>query len=53
LAADAVRRFVSRLINHQLFPEFCAEAENGFVARENCFVARAGRNIAKKPNYFK
>jgi hypothetical protein len=30
--------------NQTLFPDVCAEAQNGFVALENCFVARARRN---------
>jgi hypothetical protein len=34
--------------NHPPFPEFCVEAENGFVDQENCFVAAAGRNTTSK-----
>jgi len=34
--------------NHPPFPEFCVEAENGFVGQENCFVAAVGRNTASK-----
>jgi len=51
---DAVRRCCCPLDNHAAFPPFGAEAENGFVAGENCFVAAAGRNNSVKIcSYFK
>jgi hypothetical protein len=43
-----VRRSCYGLDNHAAFPEFCAKAKNGFVAPENCFVVRAGRNNPSK-----
>ena len=42
------RRVCWRLDNGLLFPDICAQAENGFVALENCFVGRARRNIRTK-----
>jgi hypothetical protein len=32
----------------RLFPDICAKGENGFIAGENCFVGRSGRNIGDK-----
>jgi hypothetical protein len=38
------------LDNHEAFPEFCAKAQNGFVAQENCFVlARATKQFNQTP----
>jgi hypothetical protein len=34
--------------NHSPFPQFCIKTDNGFVARENCFVATARRNNSAK-----
>jgi hypothetical protein len=44
LDAGAARRFRCQTDNQGLFPGVCAKAGNGFITRENCFVARAGRN---------
>ena len=33
-----------RLDNHPRFPDVCAQAGNGFVGQENCFVAGPRRN---------
>ena len=35
------RRFRCQTDNQGLFPHVCAKAGNGFIPRENCFVARA------------
>jgi hypothetical protein len=42
------RRFRCQTDNQGLFPHLCAKAGNGFIARENCFVARVGRNNCLK-----
>jgi hypothetical protein len=44
--------FCCPLDNHPPFPEFCAKAENGFVAAENCFVAATRRNRNQKSPIF-
>jgi hypothetical protein len=50
----AVRRCCWPLDNHASFPPVGAEAKNGFVTKENCFVAAGGRNNSVKiSSYFK
>jgi len=44
LPASAIRRFCWQVDNDRAFPAFCAKTKNGFVAQENCFMGRAGRN---------
>jgi hypothetical protein len=36
--AEALCAVRWQLDNQALFPDICTEAENGFVARENCFI---------------
>lgn len=38
--------------NQPMFPAACAKAENGFVARANCFVEIDGRNNSYKTQLF-
>jgi hypothetical protein len=40
--------FSSAVVNQRLFPDVCAKAQNGFIPREYCFVARARRNNSLK-----
>jgi hypothetical protein len=41
-------RRCSRFHNQPLFPDVCGKAENGFLARSNCFVTKSGRNTRSK-----
>jgi hypothetical protein len=40
--------FSLTVVNQGLFPDVCAKAQNGFIPREICFVARARRNNSLK-----
>lgn len=52
--AGESRRFRWQVDNQRLFPEICAEAGNGFVAPENCFVGIvATKHSFEKSNDFK
>ena len=46
--AGSARPLVGHLIAVRCFRTSAPKTENGFVARENCFVASIGRNIGRK-----
>src|SRR5260370_10686974 len=47
-SAGAAPRFRCPIDNHSVFPDVCAQAENGFIGQENVFVAAAGRHNRPK-----
>jgi hypothetical protein len=48
LVAGAGRRSRCGLNNQTVFPDVCAKRENGFVARQICFVPQDGRHNRQK-----